>query len=203
MERQPRRRRRPALSCLECQRRKIKCDRSEPCARCVSVKAQCTYKLYRDEPPKQQQLRERSVDGSVSSPSAYAASTSTQTQQASRNKPHTDFRNLPAAPKVTTAASTAGQNDSPDVPGAGENRPANRSQNGEADVHAMLWQKQTLGKSSASSLVHQLSETGRDILARQAGLQDSQVILNKTRTPRSSHWVGASHEVRSTIPSTS
>lgn len=30
-------------SCLECRRRKIKCDRSLPCAYCKRIKLQCTY----------------------------------------------------------------------------------------------------------------------------------------------------------------
>ncbi|KAL4925278.1 transcription factor domain-containing protein [Aspergillus undulatus] len=33
----------PGRSCLECRRRKIKCDRSHPCAYCVKVRVECTY----------------------------------------------------------------------------------------------------------------------------------------------------------------
>ena len=41
----PRKRRRPALSCVECRRRKIKCDRNDPCSQCTQAKvASCTYK---------------------------------------------------------------------------------------------------------------------------------------------------------------
>lgn len=41
----PRKRRRPALSCVECRRRKIKCDRNVPCAQCTqSNSASCAYK---------------------------------------------------------------------------------------------------------------------------------------------------------------
>jgi hypothetical protein len=36
-------RRRPARSCQECRRRKVKCDRSEPCGHCVLSKKQCHY----------------------------------------------------------------------------------------------------------------------------------------------------------------
>jgi hypothetical protein len=43
MDRQPRRRRRPALSCQVCRRRKIKCDHNEPCSNCLRHKAQCVY----------------------------------------------------------------------------------------------------------------------------------------------------------------
>lgn len=49
MERQPRRRRRPALSCLECRRRKIKCDRNEPCTNCVTAKTQCIFEVLSNE----------------------------------------------------------------------------------------------------------------------------------------------------------
>ena len=51
MEREPLRRRRPALSCVGCRRRKIKCDRTDPCAHCVSTNSQCVYKVaYGNEP---------------------------------------------------------------------------------------------------------------------------------------------------------
>lgn len=40
----PRKRRRPALSCAECRRRKIKCDRNIPCRQCtLSKSATCTF----------------------------------------------------------------------------------------------------------------------------------------------------------------
>ena len=39
----PRKRRRPAPSCQECRRRKVKCDRSEPCGHCGLSKKQCHY----------------------------------------------------------------------------------------------------------------------------------------------------------------
>ncbi|CZR54978.1 uncharacterized protein PAC_04863 [Phialocephala subalpina] len=42
--RQPRKRRRPALSCNECRRRKVKCDQKDPCTQCVKSKnAVCKY----------------------------------------------------------------------------------------------------------------------------------------------------------------
>ena len=39
----PRKRHRSAPSCQECRRRKVKCDRSEPCGHCVISKKQCHY----------------------------------------------------------------------------------------------------------------------------------------------------------------
>lgn len=40
----PRKRRRSALSCVECRRRKINCDRRMPCSHCMQLKSMiCTY----------------------------------------------------------------------------------------------------------------------------------------------------------------
>lgn len=39
----PRRRRRPAVACVECRRRKIRCDRKVPCDPCSHSNAACTY----------------------------------------------------------------------------------------------------------------------------------------------------------------
>ncbi|KAF1829950.1 hypothetical protein BDW02DRAFT_650994 [Decorospora gaudefroyi] len=42
------RRRRPALSCVECRMRKVKCDREKPCRACMRIKsATCTYRPLR------------------------------------------------------------------------------------------------------------------------------------------------------------
>lgn len=42
------RRRRPALSCVECRRRKVKCDRSHPCKPCTTHSITCSYKVYKN-----------------------------------------------------------------------------------------------------------------------------------------------------------
>ncbi|KAF1948366.1 hypothetical protein CC80DRAFT_317587 [Byssothecium circinans] len=40
---QRRRRRRPAVSCVLCRRRKIRCNREAPCSNCVKSKSACAY----------------------------------------------------------------------------------------------------------------------------------------------------------------
>lgn len=41
--------RRPALSCVECRMRKVKCDRTKPCGACTRIKSStCTYRSKRD-----------------------------------------------------------------------------------------------------------------------------------------------------------
>ncbi|KAK3323370.1 fungal-specific transcription factor domain-containing protein [Cercophora scortea] len=50
---EPRRRNRPALSCIQCRTRKIRCDRNEPCASCVKSKiVNCTYEEARRPKPR-------------------------------------------------------------------------------------------------------------------------------------------------------
>ncbi len=48
-----RRRNRPALSCIQCRTRKVRCDRNEPCNSCVKSKiVNCTYEEARRPKPK-------------------------------------------------------------------------------------------------------------------------------------------------------
>ncbi|KAH6637584.1 hypothetical protein C7974DRAFT_422587 [Boeremia exigua] len=42
-QQRPRRRNRIISSCLECRRRKLKCDKGQPCANCVKVSRQCLF----------------------------------------------------------------------------------------------------------------------------------------------------------------
>ncbi|KAF2870338.1 hypothetical protein BDV95DRAFT_595854 [Massariosphaeria phaeospora] len=60
MAEQPeRRRRRPALSCTLCRRRKIRCNRETPCNNCVRSKTEaCFYETQRPGPPQQHVLPE-------------------------------------------------------------------------------------------------------------------------------------------------
>ncbi|KAF2475088.1 uncharacterized protein BDR25DRAFT_253900 [Lindgomyces ingoldianus] len=188
MERQPRRRRRPALSCLECRRRKIKCDRNEPCAHCVSAKIQCTFKVYSDGPVIQQQPQQGSSWGSNLSPSPCAPSPSAPT------RPITEYSNHLYFPRVAVATDAAGQSDSPNTFGRNDIRSRDRALDTEPDLRDVLRRIQKLEESSASGPIRVLSENGRDILARQSGLQNSQIVLNKTRILRWSHWMGTAQE---------
>jgi hypothetical protein len=43
MEKPVRKRRRPAVACIECRRRKIKCDRTLPCRSCMIGSSPCVY----------------------------------------------------------------------------------------------------------------------------------------------------------------
>ncbi|KAH6633473.1 hypothetical protein C7974DRAFT_172295 [Boeremia exigua] len=51
--------RRPALSCVECRMRKVKCDRNKPCGACIRTKSEkCTYRPARAATRRTEQLPE-------------------------------------------------------------------------------------------------------------------------------------------------
>jgi hypothetical protein len=62
----PRKRRRPAQSCEQCRRRKIRCDQNMPCGSCVRARAslQCSYR------PDSLETLDISTDGGLASESA-------------------------------------------------------------------------------------------------------------------------------------
>jgi hypothetical protein len=193
MERQqPRKRRRPARSCVACRRRKIKCDRNDPCAHCVSSKIQCVHQLYH-EPVIQQRLPQHSSRNLITSPSNFATSPSSATRGRT-NIPNLEHDSHPLRPTETSTA--LGQ----DIASHGSSHNPiqlpNQFQTEKPSVQDLLQRIQRLEQTtSAQNPLNGLSETGRDILERQAGLQSSQVVLNKTRILRWSHWMGTAPEV--------
>ncbi|KAG4438822.1 hypothetical protein IFR05_005713 [Cadophora sp. M221] len=157
MERQTRRRRRPALSCLECRRRKIKCDRNEPCTNCISTRSQCSFEPYSNEPV--QVTRQLPPLGN-----AWSSNPGVSPSLAAIAKPY----------------------DTPITPVEGGARLPDRVIDvANPNIRNLLQRVQKLEDTSASSPVHQLSE---------AGIQDSQITLNKTRMLGSSHRLGWSGE---------
>lgn len=51
------------FSCVVCHKRKVKCDRREPCANCEKAHIDC---IYRPPPPPRRRKRERGADASAS-----------------------------------------------------------------------------------------------------------------------------------------
>lgn len=151
MERQPLRRRRPALSCLECRRRKVKCDRGDPCGQCVSIQTKCNY--------------------------------------SSKHQVH-------AATEAVVA-----QDDTPPTIGSSQNQQLNHDSEiqpnhpNSSDLLNSLQKIQMVDDSSAPSPIHGLAETSRDLLAQAAGLQDSKIVMKKSRIYQWSDWMGTAKEV--------
>ncbi|KAJ2892212.1 hypothetical protein MKZ38_010131 [Zalerion maritima] len=210
-ERQIRRRRRPALSCLECRRRKTKCDRNEPCSHCVNGRMKCSFQTFRQgsAPPHQAEPQH----------GAGISWTSTPTPSSSHHAPAQVNFNAPIGPVADGESRNNSQSrgaipqTSPAAPGPRRNVPPEA-----ADPNlfwSLLQRVQKLESSSSPTVpgpgqaaapasasrpgnhsvnVNDLSSTGRDILTRQSGLQHSQVVLDKSRVLRWSHWLGTAKE---------
>lgn len=60
-------------SCVICHKRKVRCDRKEPCSNCAKADAEC---IYRPPPPPRRRKRERdaSIDASITASSERAKS---------------------------------------------------------------------------------------------------------------------------------
>ncbi|GFG09665.1 uncharacterized transcriptional regulatory protein C139.03 [Aspergillus udagawae] len=191
---QQRRRRRPAFSCQECRRRKIKCDHNNPCANCLRYKIQCIYKTYTDG------FNDKLI----------AVST-----QQHESPPHTDSPRPPSdssAPgQLAQAADLGNINGSISVPLQGSSSstsgvtapaatapPPDRNDLG-ATVSDLLHRVQKLEESSARG--SRTSDTSlHDVHARQSpGPQEWQAVLNKSRDWGRSGWMGAADEFAAII----
>lgn len=63
-----RKRRRPAVVCNECRRRKIACDRHTPCGQCVQHKSACTYSTHSHSPSDERRTGRRTWPGPAPPP---------------------------------------------------------------------------------------------------------------------------------------
>ena len=209
MERQSKRRRRPALSCIECRRRKIKCDRNDPCTHCISVRIQCTFNVYGDEPVSRQQPQQDTASGlSVLVPThgpmaergnqllTAATSPSDQAWHIGANRPTTERGNHLCRPRAAAAAA-ARHNDAPNTLGGDDIRSLNRAQDVQLDIRDLLQRVQKLEGSSAASPNRALPKTSRDTCERPSRLHESEIVLDKSRSFGRSHPVKMPQEVQS------
>lgn len=195
-ESQPHRRRRPARSCIECRRRKIRCDRNDPCTRCASIHIRCTYKLYSDQPRSPPQSLEgtsrHSTLGTLQpSPSPNARSireSLTSGDHGQLLEPRITATGTPTPARTPHHGSV--------FPGQIHNEQQRRIQDSESAITDLLQRVRSLEQSSAQTPVHGLSETGREIFGRPSQPEGLQWIFTKTRAMRWSMWMGTAKEVR-------
>lgn len=173
MERRVLKRRRPALSCISCRRRKIKCDRTSPCGQCVAISTQCAFQQFDNQ-------------ASPPAPSPRPQSQfvlATPPSQASQEP--VDHEPQAAAAEIGHIAGPLGV---PSPHGGG----------GESVAEACVGLREEPQRTY--NVADSLSETGRNLLARQSGPGSTDVVLNKTRILRWSNWVGAAKEVTTLGP---
>lgn len=190
---QPRRRRRPARSCIECRRRKIRCDRNDPCTRCVSVHTRCTYKLYGDQRGSPLQ----SLEGTSRHSTLGTLAPSPSPVQPIREPLPSRDHDQPLEPRATAGTSTPAGTPHHGLafPQIYDEQPR-RVQNSESAITDLLQRVQRLEQSSAQTPVHNLPETGREIFGRPSQPEDLQWIFAKTRVMRWSLWMATAKEVR-------
>jgi hypothetical protein len=196
-EEQPKRRRRPALSCLACRRRKIKCDRASPCARCISTSTQCTYRGRGGESLVIVPSSPQDGEGYATSASPRTSRTSpvAQARAVNGDMPTTRHGFYPPTPAAAgTAARSARVDHSDGANHSGTGTPA-LVQEAVPGFQDLRQRVRKLEQLSVLGPVHALAETGRHILTRQIGLQDSEVALKKSRLLRWSDWIGIAPEV--------
>ncbi|KAH0526900.1 hypothetical protein TsFJ059_010170 [Trichoderma semiorbis] len=95
---------------------------------------------------------------------------------------------------LNAAASTLGPNDLSNTPGANEIQNPTRPRFVDPELHHLRERVRRLERSLVHVPVHDISQAGRDVLAGESGMPDAQIILNKTRIMRWSHWVGIAKE---------
>ncbi|KAI5460192.1 C6 zinc finger domain protein [Mariannaea sp. PMI_226] len=195
----PRRRRRPALSCRECRRRKIKCDQKNPCAHCTRHDTQCIYQPFQNHveptlpvPQDQSHLQVPPVRNNNDSPNGPTISTVGQSQREQSAPPDSQ--------SATSRSATAST-----VPRASTVTSSSCSQVGSHDhnVDELLKRIQKLEEliksqahgNTTSSIP--LSEAGSNPLKRRRqglGSHDWQTVLNKPRDLGRGGWTDTAQE---------
>lgn len=165
-----RRRRRLAFWCLECRRRKIKCDRKDPCSHCVSVAIQCVHKVFRDAPetsPAQSSTQGRTAVSPVGTPSSCAQRRQSRTHRIVNKKSTVTSRPLVAradisqsTPALTLAVQTKAT--------TAQTPPTTRAEDEQPSVHALLQRIQHLEDSLATRPVPVHSVSGMQHLSSAA-----------------------------------
>ncbi|KAM3510943.1 hypothetical protein MY11210_005409 [Beauveria gryllotalpidicola] len=162
-----RRRRRRVLSCMACRRRKIKCNREHPCQHCKETQQACNYQA----PP---------------SPQLWQASKSAEKPRSNNwrsvifssgsNTPDS-FGDGPVHHETTPVPPTLLQSPPASQPG-----PAATNSSDKAP------------ETRKPNFISQLPQRDDRIFARKSAAHDSQIVLDKTRILRWSHWMGAGQE---------
>ncbi|KIX06048.1 uncharacterized protein Z518_04022 [Rhinocladiella mackenziei CBS 650.93] len=182
----PRKRRRPARSCVECRRRKVKCDRNDPCNHCIAAKGKCVYIVY----PGQTASAPHgdAISTWVSAPPTGTPETG---EDGSTRLPGDTNSYLPEKSSVPT------QKSCPSTDNDGENLSSKQhlafGRDKEPDFHGLIRRVQALEQRFSSHAPDR--PPGYDLAAHSA-LQDGRTTLNKTRVFGQSHWINATYEFK-------
>lgn len=190
MESGPRRRRRIARSCVQCRRRKIKCDRKDPCTHCVVTQLRCIYKGYGDQPASLPQDRDEIPEVGNLAPllsESDRRGRSSTAQDIWQGSP--PITRSPAPTTTTTQIGTC------DPSNPNERQPSIHTHHPSPNLTDLLRRVEALEKYSEQTPAGSLSETNQAILERPSRIESSEWIFSKTRIMRWSLWMGTAKEV--------
>ncbi|RAH65075.1 uncharacterized protein BO66DRAFT_475273 [Aspergillus aculeatinus CBS 121060] len=202
---QPRRRRRPALACRECRRRKIKCDHKTPCAQCRRYGTSCLYTAYSFSSHGSPFGSAPNTNASLPPPpppSLPPTTTTTNVPREALQLPGQHFFKIGASASLLAAAPAV-----PPAPDA-HARSVSSSTDGPT-LHELVHRVQKLEELAVtgtrltnSATLHVPSDSGIESSRSHpspAGTQEWQSVLNKSRDWGRSRWMGAADEFKAII----
>ncbi|KAM7210438.1 hypothetical protein V8F06_014174 [Rhypophila decipiens] len=193
---QPRRRNRPALSCLQCRSRKIRCDRSEPCASCIKSKiVNCHYEEARRPKPRLWKLSPAPSSGPsrFNGPQPADGAVPRFTAETPYRDPPPPAAASSVLPYASSAASVPSVRTS-DSASASLHSPPGRHAESTADslvrqIHQLQQQLADVRGGDGAPLTSQSSQsTPSSHPAPAPAPAPAQASLNKMRYIGSSHW---------------
>ncbi|KAL2178472.1 uncharacterized protein P884DRAFT_283904 [Thermothelomyces heterothallicus CBS 202.75] len=218
-----RRRRRPALSCWECRRRKVKCDHGNPCAHCARHGKHCVYKPFaRDDSAVSPKQRSGSPGLIATSNTSTATATTTAAATSAATSAAATIATATAIPPpidvlptslsgATARENIAGSNQTPSGFDSAIRGGRDSGLDASGPCH-VVDRPRRLGEPSASQAgagnnttapaLNEASETEEGLRApapRLPGTQDWQPLLSKQRDWGRTRWVGDATEFSSII----
>ncbi|KAH6854536.1 hypothetical protein B0I37DRAFT_422123 [Chaetomium sp. MPI-CAGE-AT-0009] len=200
------RRRRPALSCQECRRRKIRCDHSNPCTHCTRLKTKCVYRPFGYYDPID---RRGDSDNPVSPPLPSATATASPPPTTVRISPPTSLSGVRSLQTVGTTPVTQDPSfirpaTSHDAELPSPNQDSQLRNQREPSFYALINRLEKLEESVAarkwtgnipSAPPGEPARERRALAAQQPnGTQGWQPVVNKPRDWGRTRWVGDTAE---------
>lgn len=184
-----RKRRRPALSCVECRRRKIKCDRDYPCEHCKRNGSRCTF--GDSVPP----VGEHAVDGGATMPKYPSTYSSPSRQDDAASVPY--GLPTPASSHDVTTTERGGTNF---AAVAVRNAPSSDVGAAEETIQSLKARIRLLEQTPPSSRVRYPGIEGDhlspDLPPPVKGLRPLRANIMKTRLMGPTHWISTFGQVR-------
>ncbi|KAH7035825.1 uncharacterized protein B0I36DRAFT_217064, partial [Microdochium trichocladiopsis] len=179
------RRRRAALTCLECRRRKIKCSREDPCAQCVAANVGCFYRTFRAPGEHSAHNTPQAIGEAELSPAQRKRVVKTPASTATTHANSVlDIVTPQGTPKDTApAGATHSSLDTLD----------------EEDGQPPIWPQLITRADDAESVVDPdglQTTTHREVLVREHGTGSPQILLDKTRMPVWGHLFATAPPLR-------